>query len=202
MHVSVSSETTCQPSHSLSDYGLITVGDSYHIVIDYNLTDLVVEVSDGIRPNWTQRWEREGALEVIGEEAMVWWMSGKFGSSSYNRGNGTFSNVVLTSNIDIPTMASTPGPTSSAPTLSPSNSPSNAPTASPDVSTTLRPSSEPTAEPVRCVVLLEIHFDCNALYTLYRIPFDVFAGNRQWNHFWSHRQALRPRPVQRVRHHH
>ena len=66
MHVSVSTLDSCQPSQSLSEYGLVTVGDAYHIAIRFNTTALVVEVSDGIRADWTQTWPRQADPDVLG----------------------------------------------------------------------------------------------------------------------------------------
>ena len=71
---------------------------------------------------------------------MVWFMSSKFGSSSYNRGNGTFSNVVLLSNMEAltasPTLDPTRSPSTEEPTRFPSTVPIAAPTATPTFTST------------------------------------------------------------------
>ena len=93
----------CQPSHSLVGYGAISVGDMYHLVIGYNASLLSVHVSGGDRPDWAMTWARSPtAAEWLGTTAHLWFMSGKFGASSYNRGNGTFRNIVLTSYTPTP----------------------------------------------------------------------------------------------------
>ena len=76
---------------------------------------------------WTSQWNRNiTSPQHLGDEVPVWWMSGKFGSSTYNRANGTFSNVVITSNGF--TYDTTMSPMSSAPTFEPTVEPTMEPT--------------------------------------------------------------------------
>merc|ERR550532_3042684 len=70
---------------------------------------------------------------------MVWWMTSKFGTSNYNRGNATFSNVNITaSEFDY---------TSASPTMFPTQNPTPSPTLSPSENPTKAPSNDPTPRP-------------------------------------------------------
>ena len=88
MHVSVSQgNSECQPSYPLTNYGTITVGSTYHLIIAYNASLLTVAVSSSDRPDWDMSWARTPtSAEWIGTTAHVWFMSGKFGSSEYTAG--------------------------------------------------------------------------------------------------------------------
>jgi len=59
----------------------------------------------------------------LGKRVPIWWMSNKFSGTPNNRGNGTFSNVILISNKFGPTL----DPTSS-PTVEPTYNPTDDPT--------------------------------------------------------------------------
>jgi len=110
--VSASDATSCYNYYYLSDYGAIAVGVSYHFLIAFNDTTLWIEISGGDNADWSQHWSRSAVpSEHCGESVPVWWMSGKFGSSEYNRGNGTFSNVVITSSGFTFSSPPTPQPT-------------------------------------------------------------------------------------------
>ena len=145
LHISASHGTVCQPSQSLADYGVISKHVPYHLLIAFNSTTLTVDISGGDRSDFRKSWAREPTLSAhVGTVAEVWWMSSKFGQTEYNRGNGTFSNIVIASKIL--TAAPTADPTFS-PTAAPSNAPSFTPTRSPSLSPTSWPSTAPTLAP-------------------------------------------------------
>ena len=139
LHVSVSDNNSCQPSYSLANYGTISVGVWYHIAISYNATSLWVEVSVGAeeQSSWSQSWLRDDTIrDHLGEEADIWWMSGKYGPTEYNRGNGTFRNITFTS-ADFQYTAE----------------PTALPTAVPTAAPTIEPTVIPTPHPTEGVVL-------------------------------------------------
>jgi len=146
LHVSTSYGTThCQPEQRLTEFGPISIGEPYHIKISTNSTFTTVAAASssksGIYP-----FPRDSPTQSahLGRVAGVWFMSGKFGSTEYNRGNGTFSNIILTSSqytdvvedeesiIAAPSTSSvaTPPPSTSAPTTTsdPTNRPTDVPT--------------------------------------------------------------------------
>jgi len=145
IHISVSYPEHCQlqePVQTLTDFGEITIGHSYHIKINTNdsYTTVTAHCSDTDRFG-VYAFPRESPTDPnhIGRNATVYWMSGKFGTSSYNRGNGTFSNIVLISsgfNVE-PTVEPTPQPT-----VEPSQ-----PTSDPTSDPTSKPTSKPTQDP-------------------------------------------------------
>ena len=105
IHISNSYGTACQaqdPTQTLTDYGEIEIGESYHIIIDTNYTFTTVSISNsddsktGIYPFPRAK---PTLQDHIGRTANVYFMSGKFSQYPYNRGNGTFSNIVITSSI-------------------------------------------------------------------------------------------------------
>eukprot|EP01084_Bolivina_argentea_P274022 466915_1 len=154
-HISVSSGQTCQPSQSLNNYGIITAGISYHISIFFNNTVLIVNISGGNKPHFTQIWPRVATKsKYIGVMVPIWWMSSKYGINEYyNRGNGTFKNVILKSYTPTlsPTLLPTNNPTTSIPTSFPTTNPtiipSNTPTIYPSISPTNIPTNTPTNTP-------------------------------------------------------
>merc|ERR1719361_1169429 len=115
--VSASDTISCYNYYDLKQYGIITIGIRYHIFIEFNDTTLRIEASGGDKPPWSQSWPRSATTPShLGEEVSVWWMSGKFGSSTYNRANGTFSNITITSkwftlNTSSPSVPPTTAPT-------------------------------------------------------------------------------------------
>ena len=104
---------------------------SYHVVIEFNQSVLTVSIDDH-----TTRFQRgPTANQFIATEVPVWWMSNKFGSTQYYKGNGTFSDITIRSTLltdspsvlptEMPTLAPTAMPTTSTPTYAPTtNSPS------------------------------------------------------------------------------
>jgi len=120
LHVSVSDSNSCQPSYSLAAYGTISIGVWYHVVIRYNATTLRVDIlgGDDDQSPWTQSWARHHTMrDHLGRNASIWWMSGKFGPTDYNRGNGTFSNITITSADFQYTQPPTADPTTIVPTV-------------------------------------------------------------------------------------
>merc|ERR1712013_75406 len=82
--------------------------------------------------------------EYLGVEMPVWFVSdsGFTNGNEYVRGNGTFSNIVITSR------GFTPEPTL-YPTVNPTSPPTSLPTAFPTVHPTSTPSNDPTSDPTR-----------------------------------------------------
>ena len=100
LYVSASDATGCSNFYLLSDYGNISVGVSYHIFIAFDDTHLFVGISGGNKSDWTKEWDRSPTSEShLGDEVPIWWMSGKYGPSEYNRANGTFSEVIIKSDL-------------------------------------------------------------------------------------------------------
>jgi len=150
MHVSTSNSSMCQPRQSLSDYGVISKHVSYHVLIAFNMTLLSVHISGGDRAHFAKHWSREGGTRDshIGTMAQIWWMSSKYGQTQYNRGNGTFSNVVITSKVYTPSPTADPTspPTTTSPSPSPSRPPSLQPLPSAAPTSEVAPTHDPTSE--------------------------------------------------------
>ena len=143
LFVSGSDSVSCSNVYSLEEYGTISVGESYHIFIGFNDTHFVVEMSGG-SSNWIREWDRNGTLEShLGDDVPIWFMSDKYGSGTYNRANGTFSNMTIISNWFT---YDTPMPTSE-PTANPTSIPSLLPTHTPTLYPTLHPTLYPTSNP-------------------------------------------------------
>eukprot|EP01083_Nonionella_stella_P097224 273257_1 len=143
MHVSVSNGTQCQPSLSLNSYGSISKGVSYHVSIAFNSRLVQVCVSGGGKADWSATWPRQPTpQQYIGAVVPIWWMSNKHPEDLplYNRGNATFSNIILTS------FTPTPAPTTAIPTTDAPTAPSFAPTTP---YPTITPSATPTSLPTR-----------------------------------------------------
>ena len=156
--------TSCQPSQSLTDYGVLNKGISHHVVISFNDSLLTIHVSGGGKANYTQSWSRASTFSHhVRSVVPVWWMSTKFGTSEYNLGNGTFSNIKITFSdfgttttlaptTDKPTLQPTARPTE-LPTFSPSTVPTEnryptaGPTMKPTTNPTVNPTNEPTVQP-------------------------------------------------------
>lgn len=98
LHISASYGTVCQPEQRLSEFGPITIGEQYHIKIKTNETFTIVQASSSSKSGvYTFPRDAPTQSDHLGRIAGVWFMSGKFGSTEYNRGNGSFSNIILTS---------------------------------------------------------------------------------------------------------
>merc|ERR1719356_704905 len=142
MHVSVSNWDDCQPENSLDNYGTIDIGKSYHVKIAFNDIETRVDVTSAGTADWFETWNRRGTLNTsLGDTVPVWFMSNKY-SGEYNLGNGTFSNIVLISNIF--SDGDTLSPTTAEPTSSPTTS--NPTTPAPIPPTTASP-TPPTPNP-------------------------------------------------------
>jgi len=141
--------TECLVSVSFDDHAIEPL-QGYHIRIAFNHSILEIELTDGDAA-WSRTESRSGTNpNDIGKSVPIWWMSNKFGQSTYPVGNATFSNIVIQSVIytDQPTSSPTVEPTnpSSAPSKSPSKQPTDTPTTEPTESATERTSS-PTISP-------------------------------------------------------
>ena len=145
----------CSNVYSLEEYGIITVGITYHILVHFNDTSFFVGISGGNKSLWTNQWDRIPTLEShLGDEVPIWWMSDKFGPSQYNRANGTFSDVIITSNwfwYDTPTPTNEPtiSPSTAAPSTTTQNDISSV---SPTIPNNQNPTSFapiPSAKPSR-----------------------------------------------------
>jgi len=69
----------------------------------------------------------------VGEEVPIWFMTNKFSTQQYNIGNGTFSNIILSTEYE------TAAPTSASPTFIPTDIPSGVPSKEPSVIPTPQP---------------------------------------------------------------
>lgn len=104
IHISASYGTVCQPDQRLSEFGPISIGEQYHIHIRTNKTFTTVAASSSTSSPSNSKsgiytFPRDAPTQSghLGRSAGIWFMSGKFGSTEYNRGNGTFSNIILNS---------------------------------------------------------------------------------------------------------
>ena len=147
LHLSVSDGVGCSQSQALTDYGVLNKGIPHHVHISFNDSLLTFHISGGGKDNFTESWSRTPTLQShIGKTANVWWMSSKFGYSQYNRGNGTFSNIVIISSDFGPTEVPTNVPTAN-PSAYPTTIPTAIPTANPIEIPTTFPSNNPSADP-------------------------------------------------------
>ena len=127
-----SDTVSCSNRYSLEEYGNISVGTLYHIFIGFNDTHFSAKISRDNHVDWSKQWTRNRTLEShLGDDVPIWFMSDKYGSDTYNRGNGTFSNMIIISRLytyDTPmrTREPTPNPTLS-PTLHPIADPTRVP---------------------------------------------------------------------------
>eukprot|EP01083_Nonionella_stella_P019328 53750_1 len=166
----------------------------YHIIIDMNITQIMVQISGGNGTNYTKTISH-GIYpgDQLGVEVPIWWMSDhcfnyNCKTSSFGVGPGIFSNITIISKIftwtpfpsKSPTLAPTATPTyspSAAPTLYPSNAPSTAPTYFP----TRAPSTAPTS--VKIVTVIERRKDARYfLLLLVIIPFIIFCCYRVYKY--------------------
>jgi len=129
----------------LDGLGELTAGTTYRFDISWNSTRVTVSMenmnatADG---TWSASWSHAATHgDYIGERVPVWWMSNKFSTKSYNVGNGTFFDVVITSEY------ATDAPTTATPTAQPTKIPTTTPTASPTAEPTAEPTVTPTAPP-------------------------------------------------------
>jgi len=142
--VDLSDSSSCSKIYVLTAFGALSESTSYHMEISFNATNLSVVIDDD-----TYFWSRSPTDEqYIGTVVPVWWMSDKYGSSLYNLGNGTFSNIIIRSVVLPPP---TPEPTAAPtlPTMAPTTSAK--PTAPPMINIVATPSPtrfpEPTPSP-------------------------------------------------------
>jgi len=158
IHISASYDGGCaaqDPPQTLNEFGAITVGESYHLKISTNNTFTTVTIysNDNGDPDTPDIYPFARASPTdpdhIGMTAIVYFMSGKFGNSYYNRGNGTFSSITITSKVFTANPTAEPtqttnSPTTNAPTTEP---PTSDPTADPALEPTADSTREPTADP-------------------------------------------------------
>jgi len=136
----VSDSDSCDTKYTLNDYGNISVDISHHIEIYFDDDTLSVNITGGGKDDYIRSWNKtHPRYDHIGEIVPVWFMSGKFGSAEYNRGNGTFSNIVITSSqftngTESPIADTTPYPTM-------------IPTSDPTVNGTILTTGSPTFDP-------------------------------------------------------
>ena len=151
IHISASYDGSCQaqdPAQTLDDFGAINIGESYHLLISTNQTFTTVTIysndnGDPASPN-IYPFPRAFSTNAdhVGTTSNVYFMSGKASTVGYNRGNGTFSNIVITSKLFTAYPTAEPSP---APSLSPTNEPTT-PTVNPTVDPSLSPTPAPTPE--------------------------------------------------------
>lgn len=97
LELDLSDSASCSTIYQLTAFGAISTSTSYHIEISFNATNLSVTVD-----SQTEHWSRSPNDDAFaGRVVPVWWMSDKFGSSNYNLGDGTFSNILIRSS-DLP----------------------------------------------------------------------------------------------------
>lgn len=83
---------------SLSEYGEIISGYTYHIDIGWNTSFATVFISDPNATEWQKHWSRSATLnDYIGVNASVWWTDPIDSDYNINLGNGTFSNITIES---------------------------------------------------------------------------------------------------------
>ena len=105
IYISTSYGESCNSVNAvLTEFGAITIGTIYHLIISINDTFTSIDITS----NHTDSLHHGQYLyhhvaptkqSHIGRAADVWFMSGKFGNNQYNRGNGTFSDSMITSSI-------------------------------------------------------------------------------------------------------
>lgn len=147
----VLTEDNCSATTTeLHGLGALVKDNSYRFEMSWNNTHLSVymenynvsEDSTTENQTWSQTWTREAThLDYVGESVPVWFISNKFSTQQYNIGDGTFSNIVITSEY------ATASPTTAQPTHIPTNVPSTVPTVDPTNDPTTSPSPEPTRAP-------------------------------------------------------
>ena len=131
----------------LHGLGALRKDYTYHFNLSWNATHLSVymknynvtdgQVAEGTNRTWSQSWTRSAThLDYIGEEVPVWFMTNKFSTQQYNIGNGTFSNIVISTEYE-----------TAEPTWVPTTDPSADPTVDPTKDPTKDPTSDPTTVP-------------------------------------------------------
>merc|ERR1719242_1446846 len=70
LFLSASDGIGCSNTYSLRDYGAITIGVSYHLLITFNDTTFSVFINS----QWTKHWDRSPTLDShLGDEVPIWW---------------------------------------------------------------------------------------------------------------------------------
>ena len=111
------------PSQTLTEFGPITIGTLYHLKIATNSTFTTIEATSPDKEGvYSFHRENRTWSDHIGKTAGVWMMSGKYGSTSYNRGHGTLSNVTIISYDFVPGTTLKPTAAPSIPSISPTES--------------------------------------------------------------------------------
>eukprot|EP01083_Nonionella_stella_P128921 390767_1 len=165
LDISSTSGAECPASYQVSTTNL-NVDITYHITISLNNTAIMIQITGGNEADYTQTWSRNPTLkQYLGIEVPIWFSSDRLKGSqySYNVGDGTFSNIIIQSQIFTiaPSITPTTAPTTSSitpsyapttitiqPTLTPTVQPSITPTHTPtETGDTYSPSSAPTHSP-------------------------------------------------------
>ena len=125
--IGVSDHSSCSHKYYLDDYDDVTRFVSHHFLIYWDDDILSVNITGGGKDDYYRTWNKTYMkYDHVDMIVPVWFHSTKFGSTEYNRANGTFSNIVMTAkqfaNTSMPTMEPT------APTLVPSADPTLEPT--------------------------------------------------------------------------
>jgi len=94
----VSDSDSCATHYDLDDYEEIESGVDHHIFIYWDDDTFSINITGGNKDDYYRSWNKTAPRNAhMGRIVPVWWMSSKFGSTSYYRGNGTFSNITITS---------------------------------------------------------------------------------------------------------
>ena len=94
----VSDSASCSHRYILDDYDDVEEEVSHHVLIYFDDEELTVDITGGGKDDYQRSWNKtRPKLAHIGSVVPVWWMSTKFGGTEYNRANGTFSDIVITS---------------------------------------------------------------------------------------------------------
>merc|ERR1719242_1426796 len=143
--IRVSEKGTCARSYVLQDFGYINTNISYHVEIHWNSTNLSITINDGDEM-WNYFSSRAANRDNdIGDVVPVWFNSDKY-SGDFEVGDGTFSNIIITSYLDtnVPTVDPTNDPTTDPTTISPTSDPT---TSSPTINPSSNPTDSPTMRP-------------------------------------------------------
>ena len=95
-----SEEGDCTHRYDLDEYGAFSIGIAYHIHIAFDDDTFSIHISGGDKSDWINQWPRSPTSKShLGDEVPIWFMSDRFGSSKYNRANGTFSDMIIISRL-------------------------------------------------------------------------------------------------------
>eukprot|EP01083_Nonionella_stella_P077700 212294_1 len=208
-------EIQCYVHHeSLKDYGTLSTTQWHHITIAMNLSQVVIEISGGGKPDYSHTIDEPMYPgDALGEEVPVWFMTDHIDTdTAFNAGDAIFSNIVINSSVftwtpfpsESPTYRPTNVPTkvtvspTSAPTYSPSFAPSEAPTCLPSSTPSYSPTGAPTFAPFKgksgnIITIIKNNNDIRYfLLLLLFIPFIIFCCYRirRYMSYWVVDKAL------------